>query len=285
MIELATGADLAALLTRHARARRGGRARLPRPSVRAMHMIASGGGGGIVGLESIQQTHKFISSVSVLQACQSEFATLSSGVVSTWPDLSGNGKDYTQATSTKRPAFGTITVNGFPALSFDGVDDELLASLTLPAPGTTPTYLRILLRQIAWGTPLGIVGQASGTSAHTLYQFTTSPELASFNAANGCISTHAAIGSWYRIEVYWSNSNNVSTGDFLKVGSAAAVTGTNAGNNSSTASRVIGRFGTTGNFSNFATLGIIYTAGLPSTDERAKMDANDAAKYDGLIEL
>jgi hypothetical protein len=54
--------------------------------------------------------------------------TASGGAVSQWNDKSGNGKHLTQATSTRRPATGTRTVNGLNVLDFDGGDVLLNAS-------------------------------------------------------------------------------------------------------------------------------------------------------------
>ncbi|MGE5138307.1 MAG: LamG-like jellyroll fold domain-containing protein [Rudaea sp.] len=46
--------------------------------------------------------------------------------VASWPDMSGRGgRDLSQATAGKRPAFRTNVVNGKPAVRFDGVDDFL----------------------------------------------------------------------------------------------------------------------------------------------------------------
>ena len=45
--------------------------------------------------------------------------------ISTWPDLSGNGRDVTN-TSTARPVFKTGIINGFPVVRFDGTNDSLI---------------------------------------------------------------------------------------------------------------------------------------------------------------
>jgi hypothetical protein len=45
--------------------------------------------------------------------------TASSGSVTTWADQSGNGNDFTQSTTARKPTTGT-TVAGKPALHFDG---------------------------------------------------------------------------------------------------------------------------------------------------------------------
>jgi hypothetical protein len=50
---------------------------------------------------------------------------LSGTTVSSWSDLSGNGNNFAQATSSRRPTFQDGIINGLPALRFDGVNDYL----------------------------------------------------------------------------------------------------------------------------------------------------------------
>ena len=51
----------------------------------------------------------------------------SNGNVSQLLDMSGNGKNLTQATSTSRPALNENAQNNLPTLQFDGVDDTLVS--------------------------------------------------------------------------------------------------------------------------------------------------------------
>lgn len=69
---------------------------------------------------------------------------LSNGAtVQTWPDKSGNGRDATQATSTKRPVWNTNQINGCAAVAFDNTDDMLTTSWNLSA---NPYTLAVLMR-------------------------------------------------------------------------------------------------------------------------------------------
>lgn len=56
----------------------------------------------------------------------------------TWPDLSNNGFHATQATAGSRP--GITTSGGYPALSFDGVDDSFFASSIAASAGQKTIY-------------------------------------------------------------------------------------------------------------------------------------------------
>lgn len=57
--------------------------------------------------------------------------TIGTGV-SQWSDLSGNSNHLVQATGASQPAFlsSDSSFNGFPSISFDGTDDELISSGT-----------------------------------------------------------------------------------------------------------------------------------------------------------
>ncbi|MFT5821145.1 MAG: hypothetical protein ACI8ZM_002394 [Crocinitomix sp.] len=52
--------------------------------------------------------------------------------VTIWSDLSGNGSNFTQGESSKKPVFSTSGINGVPSLIFDGVND-IMASGAIPA--------------------------------------------------------------------------------------------------------------------------------------------------------
>lgn len=53
--------------------------------------------------------------------------------VATWSDLSGNGRDFTQATASKRPLYKTNQRGALPTVLFDGIDDHLQASFSCTA--------------------------------------------------------------------------------------------------------------------------------------------------------
>lgn len=58
-----------------------------------------------------------------------EITGLSNGdPVATWPDISGNGRDATQATSGKRPTWQSAGVNGRPAVRFTLASSQYMAT-------------------------------------------------------------------------------------------------------------------------------------------------------------
>ncbi len=69
---------------------------------------------------------------------------LSSGAVSQWTDLSGNGRHLTQGTSSRRPTVKTAEKNGNNVIYFDGGAKGLVtASITLNNPITIFVVLKM----------------------------------------------------------------------------------------------------------------------------------------------
>lgn len=58
-----------------------------------------------------------------LDASDAATITSSGGLVSSWADKSGNGRNLVQAVSTAQPTTGTRTLNGRNVLDFDGTSD------------------------------------------------------------------------------------------------------------------------------------------------------------------
>ena len=61
------------------------------------------------------------------------------GNVTTWPDLSGGGRDFTE--STAPPDFETNEINGHPVVQFNGTDEELDAASLADLRGSTTIYM------------------------------------------------------------------------------------------------------------------------------------------------
>lgn len=55
----------------------------------------------------------------------SKLNLLNGGDVFSWIDQSGNSNDFVQSNSTLRPKYVTNAINGFSAVEFDGVDDQI----------------------------------------------------------------------------------------------------------------------------------------------------------------
>lgn len=92
--------------------------------------------------------------------------------VATFTDLSGNGRDLTQATSSARPTFrssGSVVTqpNGLPVVHFDGVDDFLANTAysvaSVPAGGTT---VLVVTRSLSSGVNSEVVTTRSGVAVN-----------------------------------------------------------------------------------------------------------------------
>lgn len=67
--------------------------------------------------------------------------------VSTWNDVSGNGRDATQSTSGKKPTYNTNSVGGSSSLSFDGGD-----GLATSAFNSSPAHVSISVFSLSAGS-------------------------------------------------------------------------------------------------------------------------------------
>lgn len=146
-----------------------------------------------------------------------------------WADQSGNGNNYAQANAAKQPLI-ILGLGGKPALSWDGVDDSFVSSLSLPAPGTTPHSVFAVFRQNNWTTNTWLFGNsASGTS---IFKASASPLIFGRLNGSGPSNGGAVLGSWVEMELFRSNSAS----DTYKLG-ATTTTGS-AGNFTTTGSQI-----------------------------------------------
>lgn len=76
--------------------------------------------------------------------------------VTTWSDLSGNGRDATQATAGAKPTFKPGIIGGKPVVRFDGIDDYL-ATAAFDVGASTITTV-VLLRPTNIGVDTQIFG-------------------------------------------------------------------------------------------------------------------------------
>lgn len=231
----------------------------------------------------VPRFHTLISSVTVLQSCESDVGiTLATGV-SQWNDLTGNGKHYTQGTGTRQPLYNSINLGGFPVLSFDGVNsdvtgDLLVSTLVCPAPGTTPTWIWGII-QIEASTGFDrLISPNTGATNALLVTANAGPNITTFNTAANA-TANLAFNTWSRFEAYFSNSTN----DYAAFGSST-VGGTNCGNTSTGTARVLGKQ-PSGTPAKFSIAAIMYCNAKPTTAEIANLNANAQGKYRNLLSL
>lgn len=102
-----------------------------------------------------------------LNAQDNDSIVITGGKVSSWTDTAG-GRVFSQSNDAKRPVMGTL--NGEPAVEFDGVDDHLMAtrSETLARPFTTVIVARV--QDITRGVSQAVVSTSpAGTNITPFY--------------------------------------------------------------------------------------------------------------------
>jgi len=184
-------------------------------------------------------------------------------------DQTVNGKNAAQATAAKQPIV-TIGINGRVGLLFDGVDDTLdAASLTLPAPGTTPTFHWAVWRKVSEPGGSSVHFGDMGLIAHALFCPSGGTSFQTWNGIYGPLSS-LTMGQWMRTEAIFTNS----TSDYLKSGSLSAVTGVNALNSASPGGYQIGNSNNSvGRYSNMELLAHVITPYLPSPTQLSAASA------------
>lgn len=227
--------------------------------------IASAEAFGTVVVTTSVDLSSFFTPGTVLQSVQSDRG-LTPGTTFTWADQSGNGKDYTQAVALKQPTL-TAGLNGNPGVLFTqdfitpANSDVLTSLLNLPAPGTTPTWLGIVWRNITPSANGRAFSDVSTGLSCTAYMATDDAKLTMYNGSAGPLdNAPPALNTWECDEYYYSNSANPSTGDYCKRGSNAAVTGVNAGN-ATGVGRSLGGEDATLNYTTCEVLHAIYVIG------------------------
>lgn len=259
------------------------------PDVSDPNQLTGGAGnviapGGIVSAEAFGSAivtvsvdlSSFFTGGTVLQSVQSDKG-ITTGATFTWTDQSGNSKHYTQSTAGKQPSL-TAGLNGNPGLSFTFGAATLLASaLNLPAPGTTPTWMGIVWRNI---TPFGNARPLCSTDGLTamVYMSAADTKLQQYSGNGGNIDLGVTAGTWTCDEFYFSNSAS----DYIKRGSAAPVTGTGAGNSISTG-RNIGGSDATANYMTAEVMHVIYVTGK-QVSAIANWRSAIATKYAGGVQ-
>jgi hypothetical protein len=205
----------------------------------------------------------FFTPANVLQSVQSDLGVTSSGgLVSAWADQSGNNKHYTSI-GALQPSVST-GANGFPGVTFNTASvTQLVSTLNLPAPGTTPTFI--------WGV-FRIIGSVAnngaflGGDATSMYvRFTNSNTIDMYNGSFGNAVT-PALNVFNTFECLF----NGSTTSYVKYGTVSN-TGSNVGNNPSS-NRTLGQNGGFG--TNCEVLALVYLNAAPT---QAQLDAANAA--------
>jgi hypothetical protein len=233
--------------------------------------------------------HKLVTSVPVRFAIQSDFGIMldSTGTkVTDWQSLSNPSGSFIirNTSSIEQPAFNSIGLNGFPTVTFDGVNDNLRVDTALGASkffswtstSILPCYVFSVFKQITWvSTARPYVAGQSGFPA----QVGTTPQLKQSLLASQNTNAGAALGTWVRSEDYNNGANS-----FFKLGSTLA-SGGNPGTLANTFGLSLGANFAPGSNNvlltpcNIAFAAMIICAGLPTVAERLALSSAVQRKY------
>lgn len=183
--------------------------------------------------------------------------------------------NYTQATAAQQPII-TVGLNGRCGFATDGVDDLLLSTLDLPAPGTTPwSFFGVYRILVAPGANGYIITDLGGGGA--IFVSAGTRDSKQYNGAAFNVSNGSAAGAWGRVELSFTNS----TSDYIKFGATPA-TGTFTGNADPGATRRIGGQGGAALVS-CEFLNGAYLLGLPSSGALAAFSAAVTQYYGASV--
>lgn len=123
------------------------------------------------------------------------------GVVTTWPDYSGNGNSPTQATAGKKPTYrATAGPTGGPCVRGDAVDDCLIKSFTW----NQPAHVWIVLKfnAVGGGSATALDGLASGAMRWASFDATRC-----FAAAGATLLATVTPTIWNLIEIQFNGAS------------------------------------------------------------------------------
>ncbi len=239
---------------------------------------------------TIDQTFTSAATVNLTGNLLGLILTISAGAAvasdqwtATWAglsDQSGNGLNYSQGTTAQQPTVG-VGVNGKASILTAGGASgaqRLVSSLNLPAPGTTPWTALLVARWLGTTHAFNaVLVSATGATNGAIVELASSA--AGYNTFNGGSTTTTGTDpatTFSRFRAYFSNS----TSDALKVGSAADLTGVNAGNSAFTG-RQIGANGTAINGLDAEVMMVAYLPGRLTPSQLSIFDAacNSSAGY------
>ena len=223
-----------------------------------------GRAGGIEGSQRTPLT--IVTSVQIVEWWRSDFGiSQSGGFVDSWTGAFGN--QWT-ATLTARPAYNSTDAafNGRPSLAWDGSNDEMSCALAAPAPGTTPRFYWIIVKNESLTAGLGTVISGVGGTAHIVFRAgaDANNQLTMNNGASQQGAAAFTVGAAKLVQASFSNSAS----DFLEIG-ASPVSGINTLNNSAASLR-LGSFGGAG-FAQLRIAEVLITQGAPSPGERGAL--------------
>lgn len=195
--------------------------------------------------------------------------TIATGV-SQWNDQSGNANHLVQATGGAQPVVTAGAINGLPAITFDGVDDHMVAAFAL----AQPTTIFIVFSQPTWTVFDSVYDGAAVVNDMSLQQASASPGLAiRAGVAAVALNNNLPTATFGLVTAIYNGASSE-----LQVNNTAATTG-DPGANGGAGIRLGARGDGAGGFGNVSIAEVIVMAAVATAGERASMRAYSQARY------
>jgi hypothetical protein len=193
-------------------------------------------------------------------------------------DQSGNGRTLSQATAAKQPLIvvdGAIQrQNGAPTLVFDGVDDEM--SATVPSLfNTAPHTINLVTTVTVAASEVGLLNYAGNANAQAITA-NGSTVTSYFGGAGNTVSAPLTLGKASVFTRTWDGSANLAKANLYVDQTAGATKAGTPANTSTTTTLTIGR-STTFSAQRFQGL-IVFPSALGVTD-RNVLELRQAEKH------
>lgn len=217
--------------------------------------VGAKGGAGSPPAPSTPVT--IISSTTINAWLRTDVGVTGGATASAWADQGAAHNDYLQGGAPSiQPTVNAGGPNSFQYLTFDGADDYMTSTFT---PGATGFLWMVIRRNSADATSRYLYNASSSGSNRFSLNQNSAPAIRMLNttAAN---TTNMATATWMLV---WASFTN-SVADELKVGSAAATTGANAGGTGGLGGSWLGCAGNLTGFMGFDILELLICAAKPT---------------------
>lgn len=199
--------------------------------------------------------------------------------IQTWSDFSGNGTNANQIIGANRPSYKTNSINGMPAMDFDGVDDYMFIDANAVLNSNQSTHFVVYEKSTLNAGNNMIFNMGFSEASNLIYTYATPSYVGSYikNSSNATRQFAQGTSSTNLIASYtWDGSLGTYKGFLNGVTKAAT---TNAAN-SATGNTItrIGSFNTNYRF-NGDIAEIIYYTSILNSAERNIVENYLSAKY------
>lgn len=195
--------------------------------------------------------------------------TSSGGLVSSWADQSGNGRNLDQSDAAAKPTVVANQLNGFAAILFDGIANTMrTTNFSL----TQPVSIFLIGKHITWTGGDSLFDGTIDNSGR-LFQNGSTPEIVQYSGNFGASTTGLVLNTFALVTCIFNGVSSV-----LQINNNAQSTG-DAGN-TAMGGFVLGSFATGAvAFANISACEVIIQSSVSTADERLLMQTYVTDRY------